>query len=473
MSPAVRAPLAGVPRARVPRTRGLLLVLASAAWSACMNASDVDLLEVPGTGAIAGQAFLDLNGSGTLDGPDSVLANVRVLLTPQGAMDPIADVTTGEDGTFALLDVPVGTYTVAIDPELAGDSLVVLGAAGSLEVGLGEAIPVALGLSYPALALEDVRAAAPGRRVFTTGIALNTRQPFGDGQVHLQGATAWLRATNVERAGIDAGDSVRFLGRIAVDNGQPVLDSVLPFVLVNQAQMPAAVPVSIAEAASAGGGALDAALVRIQDAEITDTATVDGDFRFLAYTGTDTVEVVLRSFLGIGTGQVRPDTVVSLVRATGLLRPHDDGTGTVRWRLLPRAGADLALAEKRADVAVSVTVEPAAAATGDTVEITVTAQNGPSPQASHTATGVRISVPLPTGLAFVDATATGGAYDEASGVWSAGDLAPGAPAVTLMLRAKVTAGPGTVSTLATLQALEREVEANGANNIDAAVLTVS
>jgi hypothetical protein len=182
--------------------------------------------------------------------------------------------------------------------------------------------------------------------VFTSGIALNARPNNSDGQVHLEGATAFLRATNVARATgggiVQAGDSVRILGRTAVDNGQPVLDDVTAIVLIPSATVPLPEELTTAEAASAGDGALDAALVNVRHAEITDTATVDGDFHVWVDDGSGPLELVFRSFLAVDPGSFPADGTAQVARATGLLSPFDDG-GSVRWRLLPRAGGDVAL----------------------------------------------------------------------------------------------------------------------------------
>jgi hypothetical protein len=127
------------------------------------------------------------------------------------------------------------------------------------------------------------------------------------------------------------------------DNGRPAIDQVTPTVLVSGAALPIPVETTVAAASTADGGTLDAALVRIRTVEIADTATAaDGNFHFWAVDGADSVEVVLRSFLGFDTTDFGPG-VVRLAQGTGLLSPVDDGVGIVRWRLLPRAGSDMVL----------------------------------------------------------------------------------------------------------------------------------
>jgi uncharacterized repeat protein (TIGR01451 family) len=185
------------------------------------------------------------------------------------------------------------------------------------------------------------------------------------------------------------------------------------------------------------------------------------------------VEVVLRSFLGISPNPpIRPDTVVALSQAVGLLSPFDDGSGNVRWRLLVRSASEIATVTKTVDVAVTAAFDTLQASAGDTVEIRITARNVTG---THTATTVQVSDTIPSALTFLSSTATKGSYDEATRLWTIGDLVPGAAADTLRIRAEVTGGPGTVGTTARLQPLGREVDTNAANNNGATVpgLTIS
>jgi uncharacterized repeat protein (TIGR01451 family) len=254
---------------------------------------------------------------------------------------------------------------------------------------------------------------------------------------------------------------VRILGRTALSNGQPTLDEVTPNVLISLAQLAVPVEVTTAAAASAGSGALDAALVRIRNAEIRDTSTVSDDFYFWAHNGGDSVEVVFRAFLGISKASVRPDTVVRVSEATGMLSPFDDGSGTLRWRLLVRAASEIGYLVKSANVGVTTSFDTLLASAPDTVEIRVTVSNlGP-----QTATSVAVADTIPAALTFVSATATRGSYDLATRTWTVGDLAAGATPDTLRILAEVTGPAGPVTNTARLLPLLREVEVNAGNNV--------
>jgi len=436
-------------------------LVASGAW-ACMTVTDVELLEISGTGFIAGQAFLDMNGNGVANPGDSALRAASIELVAQGTQAVVAQDTTDSLGIFVLPNVPVGAYQIRIAAAVLGDSLNALGTGGNVTVALGDTTVLSLGASFPVLTLEQALTAPLGRRVFTAGTVLNPRQFNGDGLVFFKGATGYLRGTNVDRVNVAPGDSVRLLGRRVTSQGRPALDAVTPIVLIPLAQNPVPVEQSVTQARQAGGGALDAALVRIRDAEIQDTSTVANDFYFWAHAGGDSIEVVLRSFLNFNPNPaVRPDTIVALNQAVGLLAPIDDGSGSVRWRLLVRSAGELVTFNKSADLEVTAAFDTAAASIGDTVEIRVTVRNVTGPQ---TATGVQVSDTVSNRLTFLSSTATRGSYSSATRLWTVGNLAPGV-ADTLRILATVTGPAGVISNTARLQPLQREVEINAGNNV--------
>jgi len=454
---------------RFPRGPVALLVAALAPW-ACTDATDVELLEISGSAVLTGQVFLDLDGTRSLSPSDEALDDVEVELRTASTGEVIDVVTTDPLGVFILSDVALGSYRVALASSVLGDSLDAVGRTDPVAVGVGDTIAITLGASFPVLTLEETLEAPEGRRIFTSGIALNPRVNFGDGQVHFSGASGFLRALDVARSSVAPGDSVRLLGRTATDNGRPALSDVTPLILVPQAALPLPEDVSTAAAASADDEALDAALVRIRDAEISDTATMaSGNFHFWADDGSDPVEVVIREFLGLNHTAFSPDTVVRLDALVGLLSPFDDGTGTIRWRMLPRGSGDVAFETKAADVAVAVSIDTAQASLDDEVEVRVIVTNA-GPLA---ASGLQVRDTVPTAMTFVSATQTQGTYDDATGIWDIGDLAPGA-ADTLHVRLEVSDGtPRTFQIVADVRPLAFEVNPNtGGDNRATVALTI-
>lgn len=449
---------------------GLLTLLFIIVLGSCGDVTDVELLEISGSGLLGGQAFLDLDGSGDLSPGDTFIEGVEVLLLASNEAEAVDRATTDSIGAFTIFDVPLGTYRLRIAPAALADSLESLQNGDSVTVDFGDTLSVNIGASYPMVSLSEAKAAPAGTRVFTSGIALNRRLSFGDGQVHLSDGSTYLRTINMDRTSLAPGDSIRVLGRVVIDNGRPALDQGTPYTLVQQAALVVPVDVETGTAADADSGDLDAALVRIQNAEITDTATtVDGDFRFWADDGSDSVEVVIREFLGLTTSTFRPDTIIRIDRMTGLLSPVDDGSGSVRWRVLPRSGGDVFLETKFADVAVAMSLDTATASLGDTVEVTVVASNsGPVD-----ATSLQVRDTIPTALGFISSTASVGSYDAGTGIWDIGDLPAGATD-TLRVRMEVTDGtPTTLDLVSESLGLTFEVDPTAGNDRVVVTLTIS
>ena len=444
------------------RTRLLILgaLVTMPALRACKDSTSVELLAINATGGVVGKAFLDNNGNGVLDAQDPPLSRVPVVLTVAKGGQVVERVESDTAGLFAFAGVPVGSYRLALDAGALGDSLKALGSGPELAITRDSTTLANLAVSYPVLPLDSVRASPAGRKVFTSGIALNPRQSFGDGVVHIQADTLYLRATNVARANLTTGDSVRLLGRVKIDNGEPVLDNVTPFVLVSLATVPIPLDVSTLQAATAKDGHIDAALVRIRNGEISDTSTVDGSFHFYVDDGSGRAEVVLRSFLQLNTSVIRPDSVFRAQQITGLLTPVQDATGGVRWSILPRAGADVVIEQKVADVGLTLTADKATAKKGDRVRFTVVATNAGPVGAS----GVQVTDSVPQGLTFATATATRGSYDAASGIWTLDSLKVGA-ADTLKIDADVTTSAvGQTVDHAFISKHLRESDLNATNN---------
>ncbi|HVS07651.1 MAG TPA: hypothetical protein VHK65_15995, partial [Candidatus Dormibacteraeota bacterium] len=125
---------------------------------------------------------------------------------------------------------------------------------------------------------------------------------------------------------------------------------------------------------------------------------------------------------------------------------------------------DLTNVVSRADIAVAKIASSGTVVVGSNVTFTVTVtNNGPSD-----ATGVQITDPLPSGLAFVSATPSQGTYTSGTGVWNIGAIASGA-SVTLALTATVTA-TGSLTNTATKTA-ENETDPVAANNSASVTIT--
>lgn len=302
---------------------------------ACLDTSEDRILSISATGIVQGLVYFDANGSRSLDASDPGLPGVGVRLLARGTPDTIARAATTTDGLFLLNRVAVGVYDLAVDQGSLGDSVQVISVnPDPINVAPNDSVTVAIAVSFAKLSVSEARALPIDERVFVEGIAISARDVFGDSTLHLTDGTAAIRATRVRRVAVLAGDSVRLLATRSERAGQPTLDDAQPFPL-GIAAVPAPERTGTATAASADGGRLDAALIRVLDATITDTLTSAGDFILTVSDGSGSLDVLLDNDVAFAAlGPFLPDSVID---ATGVLVPRAAGD----WVLKPRSDADL------------------------------------------------------------------------------------------------------------------------------------
>ena len=130
---------------------------------------------------------------------------------------------------------------------------------------------------------------------------------------------------------------------------------------------------------------------------------------------------------------------------------------------------NVAVTVTSSDLGLVKTVDLVSPDEGATVTFRIVASNaGPSP-----ATGVRVNDVLPAGLGFASATPNVGTYDQATGIWTIGNLGSGASA-TLDLAAIVAPGTGgqVLTNTASIAGADQEDPIAGNGSASAAV-TVS
>ncbi len=320
--------------------RTALLLASGLLIQGCESPSDLPLV-FPAAGDVRVLAYLDEDGDGRRGDFDSPLAGLPVEVRFWNSLGTVDQGVTDANGELTLVRVGVGAMRLDPVPSFTGDTLVVVEAADNpFTVRPDTTVVLTVGLSYPTVPLSGVAALPVGRRVFSSGIALNSRENFGDGEVHLRLGSTALRATRVDRVGVSAGDSVRIVGRTRLVEGQMTLDSARIFVLSGAVALVQPQNVSTAEAASAAGGSLGAGLVRVQEGLITGVRTVGPNRVVTVDDGSGAVEMVVRDYLEIDGALLIAGTTV--VRGAGLLRPTP-GSGGASWQLFPRNASDLSL----------------------------------------------------------------------------------------------------------------------------------
>ena len=183
------------------------------------------------------------------------------------------------------------------------------------------------------MTVAQVRAAAPGTRAAVTAVTLSAWSNFGDSTLFIHDGVGSLRAVRVASAAVAVADSVRLTGTVASREAQPVLQDVT---VETFGTGTARVASDVTTAAAAQTGALDAALVKVTGAAITDTVTQGGDLVLTTNDGSGALQVVVDADVTINRAPLVPGAVLNV---TGVLAP----TGTGQWRLRPRSQTDVAV----------------------------------------------------------------------------------------------------------------------------------
>jgi DNA/RNA endonuclease YhcR with UshA esterase domain len=241
-----------------------------------------------------------------------------------------------------VFSASVGRYTVLVAPQVLGDSLEVEAGSGEFTITANDSTLQTVALKYLTYAIIDARSLPTNRRGWIRGVVMNSPGAFGDSTVHLSDDTAAIRLTSVRpNLPIIPGDSVLFLGRRSVSDGQPVflITSTGSVVIQNSGPTPAADSVSSAVAATADGGQRDARLVKVAAAAVSDTVTVSGHKLLTVDDGSGPLTVVLSQSINFGNRNLYQPGIT--VDVSGLLVPDPVSPGV--WLLKPRFGADIAI----------------------------------------------------------------------------------------------------------------------------------
>jgi len=317
-----------------------LLVSALALSSGCLGDGADRVLSIDASGVVEGLVFFDANGDRQLDQGDVPVQDVGIRLLVRSTPDTIGRAESDANGLFTIAGLPVGTYDVVIDTATVDDTLLVVKVDPlQITVEPDDSANSQVALSFEKVSVEEARTLPEGQRVFVEGTALSGFGTFGDQSVHLAGESAAIRLIRVNTAAIFAGDSVRFRGRLAIDQGQPVIIDAAPFILaIVQPLDP--VRVTTATAADADAGALDAALVEVVDATIQDRdAPIGQDITLTVDDGSGPLALVLD--VDVPFTATDTFTVGTVIDAAGVLLPVPGTPDT--WLLKPRSDADLTI----------------------------------------------------------------------------------------------------------------------------------
>ena len=342
-------PNAGNARTRPAAFRGisfLTLIPAATAALLCLGACEDSgpgrVLSIEAVGAVAGRLLFDANGNGVGDQTDPPLEGWTYRLD-QPAGGTVVSGVTGIDGIALFEEVPVGRLVPALSESQLGDTLNPIAATfPTFTLAVGQEVGVLSVVTLPSYSVADARDLPSEKPVFVEGVALNSFPTLTERDLHLRNGGSYIRVLSVDSGTVAVGDTVRVRGRTALSQGVPVLDGTFVYRLGSTAPAPTAVMLTTGEAADARGGALDAALVSVFNAdilEVRDEGT--SGVRMVVDDGSGPLTIHFRPFLNVDPDSIDPETD-RLVGAIGLLVPARNG-GVVAWQLQPRSVQEVVL----------------------------------------------------------------------------------------------------------------------------------
>jgi|CXWL01.1.fsa_nt_gi hypothetical protein len=328
------------------RLPSLRLVTFAVLLAGCGNAGESLTFPALPDGGIAVALYLDRDGSGAFSANDTTFAGIRVALLAAGGVDTIQTALSSANGSVIFQPIPVGRYRVVVDRAALGDSIrVVVGDTGTITIlarGDSNTASRVVRLGYEEVSVTGVKALPAGRRVIVRGIVVSPMQAFSDSSMFLQDATGALRITSARhwpgRNGNNIGDSVAVLGTTGASLGRPALLAGRVSSL-GVGSAPAPQLVTVAEARTANGGALDAVLVQITNAKVVDTAKVALDLRVTFSEAADDADRATALFDQLLQAPATIFTAGRTITVRGVLVPRGDGT----WSVKPRNATDLTL----------------------------------------------------------------------------------------------------------------------------------
>jgi hypothetical protein len=328
---------------RQNRLTTALLALAACcalAVAACERDFTDRILAFDGEGAVRVFVFRDDNLNGAFNAQtDPVVVGAPVTLRRTSTNAGSVTFATDSGGFYKFEKVGVGRYFADLSPVILGDSLERIGGNPEFTVVEADTIRISIALQFPSVSISEARTSPVGRKVWVRGTVLNSANLFGDSTVHMTDGVASIRMARVRATGLANGDTVQMLGTRSVRDGQPIFNVVA--VLERGFEDPPPLPthVSSAVAATADGGELDAALVKVSRVVISDTLPTLAGRVLTTSDGSGPLRVLLSSTINFGAAnQYLPGLALDV---TGVLVP--DATQPGRWILKPRARPEVVI----------------------------------------------------------------------------------------------------------------------------------
>ncbi|HSJ08586.1 MAG TPA: hypothetical protein VK928_01705 [Longimicrobiales bacterium] len=324
------------------RAAALLLVVAGA--TACAD-DPAPLFEIPGTGAIEGQLFLDANRDGRYDPSDGdrLLSNVGVRLLERGTSQTIAGSQTSTDaaGRFRLATVPVGSHDLAIDTTGVGAGVAFCQNPVPVTVFLNESLfQQVAARGGCVISIAEAELLPVGAPVTVQGTITSALGMINATIAFIQDATGGIALFRfIGAPPLQVGDVVELSGTIDVFNQElEIVDVRVASVTPGEAPVPKTLTTKqVADAGPNAQAPDQGRLVRVVAAELMTVFGAGGGRNATIDDGSGSTAVRIETGLSSSTSDINPRfTVGNCYTMTGILR-NFNGTA----QLTPRTYADI------------------------------------------------------------------------------------------------------------------------------------
>lgn len=272
---------------RGPRALALALGLAGVAMMGC----GTDLappIEISGEGNIEGFVFFDASEDGIFDPSDGDYAveGVGIVIRNRGTEDNVSNgsATSGADGRFAIMGMPLGTHDMFIDTLTVPAGMSICQNPLRVSVYNDETAYQPIngrpGCLITILAAKELPV---GEFVIVRGIVTSSPGQVESNFAYIEEATGglFLFAPALMGQGIEVGDQIEVGGTTTFFSGQFQLGSDTQLrALVPDVETPTPLLVTTAEIAASGSdalGDLQNRFVRIEKAELLEAFTASGN----------------------------------------------------------------------------------------------------------------------------------------------------------------------------------------------------
>lgn len=259
------------------------LVLLVLALAGCADVAPP--LQVSGSGNVEGFVYFDASEDRVFDPSDGdyAIADVGISIRNRGTEDAFGSATTGTDGRFTVVSVPVGTHDMFIDTLTVPAGISICQNPVQVSVYIAETqFSEVNGRPGCLITIQAAKDANVGDFVIVRGVVTSSPNQIEASFAYIEEATGglFLFAPSLSGQGIVVGDVIEVGGTTTIFSGQFELENVVLRDVVTGGPEPVPMLVTTAEIAASGADSFDDLqnrFVRVENAELLEAFSASGN----------------------------------------------------------------------------------------------------------------------------------------------------------------------------------------------------